>query len=243
MPLLYVRPTDAVHATQRTFGFFLRQYDEPRDFVTSVTFADGDIDVYQDGASTPYEVDVSAEVVQLGSGPIFELTLPQAEVDHGRINVAIVDQTATKVWCDDAFSVDLWGETPNNSTVPIDIVGGSDNTTVGQLLRVNQVALNSVSTEILSTLIDLASSGTVDASPAPTVDGCDITETGGNWAEIDGGIVGRPLIFIPTTGGSNGQLTGKVTRVLTWDETLKRITYRTLSQAPVAGDKVVLGGV
>ncbi len=76
------------------------------DFETSITFAAGDVKIIKDEGAAANTTNLPSHE---GNG-IYSLTLTASEMQAARIVITIIDQTASKVWEDQAILIETYGD-------------------------------------------------------------------------------------------------------------------------------------
>lgn len=103
MSQVELRKYNVLLTTAKAISFDLFEIDGI-DFSSSATFAAGDVTVSLDGAA---ETNITNLPTDEGQG--YRIILTAAELSAARIRIAIVDQTATKVWLDRSIIVETFG--------------------------------------------------------------------------------------------------------------------------------------
>lgn len=101
--------------TARAISFYLYQVDGI-DLEPSATFVAGDVTISKDGGA---EANIANLPVDEGQG--YRIILTAAELTASRVRIAIVDQSATKVWLDITIVIETYGNASAMQAFDLDL--------------------------------------------------------------------------------------------------------------------------
>lgn len=199
------------------------------DFSTAApAFVAGDVRLSKDGSTWANATNTTG-VAQIGiNSGVYTISLTATEMQMARGVLAIIDQSSTKIWEDQAISITTYGSTAalhrfnRNSSSPGVTVQAMDAGVIGS----TQLAANTItSTKIASAALTAAKFAADALSTANIADGV-FTQI---WAESTRTLTSLPAGIISSGVISSGMVANIVDDV--WDEILTGATHNVAASA------------
>jgi hypothetical protein len=197
------------YGSATTVDVCLADYSNAVDLIGTATFEAGDVTVMKDEGAP-----ANIGTLPTDEGTCYSLPLTSTEMEAARVTVNLIDQTATKVWMDEAVYIETYGNASAlHSVFPADVLEINGNST-----SATQLALSAATIE----------SGAAEGTPSTTVIQTDLAET------QDDIYIGRVVIF------TSGAARGEATSITDYTGSTGTLTVTALANAPAAGDTFVI---
>jgi hypothetical protein len=188
------------------------------DFESSpVTFAAGDTQIIKDGGTPANTTGTRAHE---GNG-IYSIALSATEMEAAVIVVTLIDQTATKLWEDQAIIIATYGNASAEHAFDLDTATQAVNTTQ---ISGSSTAADNLEASTLGIVTGAAETGTLSTTQMTT-----------NLPEATNDhYIGRAVIW------TSGALAGQASTITDYLGSTGMLTYDTVTEAPANTDTFVI---
>jgi hypothetical protein len=184
---------------------------------TPVTFASGDTQISKDGGAF---ANTGSNPAHEGNG-IYSLALTATEMQAGVVAVTVIDQTATKLWEDQAIVVATYGNASAEHAFDLDTA--TQDVNMAQISG-SSTAADNLEASTLGIVSGAAQTGTLSTTQMTT----DLTEA------TDDHYNGRAVIW------TSGALAGQASAITDYTGSTKLLTFDAVTEAPANTDTFVI---